>query len=182
MGDDAELYMEMQDPFFWDWVEECNHHSYFDDDDYEYNGLTNQVHKKKNLAVFIDAESVSSSHASKINGQIRRIGELFEARYYALQKDNSTSSWKQEAKRYGFKPILIFGPPEKNKIDNKIIKDAKKMLEQSKQVDIFCIVSRDGDFTPLVKYLREHKKRVVILATKQTSKKLKNASNEVKGI
>lgn len=182
MGDDAELYMEMQDPFFWDWVEECHHHSYFDDDGYEYNGLSNQVHKKKNLAVFIDAESVSSSHASKINGQIRRIGELFEARYYALQKDNSTSSWKQEAKRYGFKPILISGPPEKNKIDNKIIKDAKKMLEQSKQVDIFCIVSRDGDFTSLVKYLREHKKRVVILATKQTSKKLKDASSEVKGI
>ena len=56
------------------------------------------------------------------------------------------------------------------------------MLEQNKQVDIFCIVSRDGDFTSLVKYLREHKKRVVILATKQTSRKLKDASSEVKGI
>ena len=182
MGDDAELYMEMQDPYFWDWVEEYNSHSYDDDSGYEYTGSFHQVHKKKNLAVFIDAESVSSSHASKINGQIHRIGELFEARYYALQKDNSTSLWKQEAKKYGFKPILMFGPPEKNKIDNKIIEDAKKMLEQNKQIDIFCIVSRDGDFTPLVKYLKEHKKRVVILATKQTSKKLKDASSEVKGI
>lgn len=181
MGDDAELYMEMQDPYFWDWVEEFNHHS-CDDDDSKYNGLSKQIHRKKNLAVFIDAESVSSCHASKINGQIQRIGELFEARYYALQKDNSTSSWKQEAKKYGFKPILMSGAPEKNKIDNKIIKDAKKMLEQNRQVDIFCIVSRDGDFTSLVKYLREHKKRVVILATKQTSKRLKDASNEVKGI
>ena len=87
MGDDAELYMEMQDPYFWDWVEEYNSHSYDDDSGYEYTGSFHQVHKKKNLAVFIDAESVSSSHASKINGQIHRIGELFEARYYALQKD-----------------------------------------------------------------------------------------------
>ena len=181
MGDDAELYMEMQDPYFWDWVEEYNSHSY-DNTDCEYTGSFHQVHKKRNLAVFIDAESVSSSHASKINGQIHRIGELFEARYYALQKDNSTCAWKQEAKKYGFKPILMSGPPEKNKIDNKIIKDAKKMLEQNKQIDIFCIVSRDGDFTPLVKYLKEHKKRVVILAPKQTSKKLKDASSEVKGI
>ena len=108
--------------------------------------------------------------------------ELFEVRYYALQKDNGTASWKQEAKKYGFKPILMAGDPEKNKVDNKIIKDAKKMLVQNKQVDIFCIVSRDSDFTDLVKYLREHKKRVVVLATKQTSKRLKNASSEVKGI
>lgn len=134
------------------------------------------------MAVFIDAESVSSSHASNINGQIKQIGELFEARYYALQKDNGTSSWKQEAKKYGFKPILMAGAPEKNKIDNKIIKDAKKMLAQNKQIDIYCIASRDGDYTDLVKYLREHKKRVVVLATKQTSQRLKDASSDVKGI
>ena len=56
------------------------------------------------------------------------------------------------------------------------------MLEQDKQVDIFCIASRDGDFTSLVNELRRQKKKVVILATKQTSQRLKKAANEVKGI
>ena len=74
------------------------------------------------------------------------------------------------------------GEPEKNKIDKKIMKDVRKMLEQDKQVDIFCIASRDGDFTSLVNELRRQKKKVVILATKQTSQRLKKAANEVKGI
>ena len=92
MGDDVELYIEMQDPSFQNWVDKYIDHSY-GDDDYKA-ALDIRSHKKKNLAVFIDAESVSSSHASNINGQIKQIGELFEARYYALQKDNGTSSWK----------------------------------------------------------------------------------------
>lgn len=176
MGDDAELYMEMQDPHFGDWVERYNYN--YDKDDFS----SIQSYKKKNLAVFIDAESIGSSSAACIDGQIKKIGTLFEARYYALQKDNRTNAWKDVAKKYGFKPILLCGEPEKNKIDKKIMRDARTMLEKNKQVDIFCIVSRDGDFTSLVNDLRKHGKRVVILATKQTSKKLKKAANEVKGI
>lgn len=38
------------------------------------------------------------------------------------------------------------------------------------------IFSRDGDFIELVKFLRNNRKRVVILAPENTSKKLKNAS------
>ncbi len=176
MGDDAELYMEMQDPYFWNGVERYNYN--YDEEDFS----SIQSHKKKNLAVFIDAESVGSSLAARIDGQIKKIGTLFEARYYALQKDNRTKAWKDVAKKYGFKPILLCGEPEKNRIDKKIMRDVRTMLEKNKQVDIFCIVSRDGDFTSLVNDLRKHGKRVVILATKQTSKRLKEAANEVKGI
>lgn len=176
MGDDAELYMEMQDPYFWDWVERYNYN--YDEEDFS----SIQSQKKKNLAVFIDAESIGSSSAARIDGQIKKIGTLFEARYYALQKDNRTSAWKDVAKKYGFKPILLCGEPEKNKIDKKIMRDVRAMLEKNKQVDIFCIVSRDGDFTSLVNELRKKGKRVVILATKQTSKRLRKAANEVKGI
>lgn len=70
------------------------------------------------------------------------------------------------------------GEREKNKIDNKIIRDAKKILNENKSIDIFVIASRDGDYTELVKFLRSNRKRVVILAPKNTSKKLKNASSE----
>ena len=102
MGDDAELYMEMQDPYFWNWVERYTND--YDEEDYN----IKQSQKKKNLAVFIDAESVSSSSAIRIAGQIKNIGTLFEARYYALQKDYRTSAWKDKAKKYGFKPILLY--------------------------------------------------------------------------
>ena len=33
MGDDAELYMEMQEPGFWDWVERYNSKYEYDEDD-----------------------------------------------------------------------------------------------------------------------------------------------------
>ena len=46
MGDDAELYMEMQDPHFWDWVERYT----YDYGEEDYN--IKQSQKKKNLAVF----------------------------------------------------------------------------------------------------------------------------------
>ncbi len=134
--------------------------------------------KKKNLALFIDAESVSSNYATKIMTSISKIGQLAEARYYALQKDDSTRSWKDQAKHHGIKPILMCGGPSKNKIDNKIIKDAKYMLQQNKNIDIFCIATRDGDYTSLVSFLREHRKRVIILAPKNTSQKLKSVSSK----
>lgn len=141
---------------------------------------TNKVKqiRKKNLALFIDAESVSSNYATKIMSSISKIGQLAEARYYALQKDDSTRFWKDQAKHHGIKPILMYGEPSKNKIDNKIIKDAKHMLQQNKNIDIFCIATRDGDYSSLVSFLREHRKRVIILAPKNTSQKLKSVSSK----
>ena len=74
------------------------------------------------------------------------------------------------------------GEREKNKIDNKIIRDVIKVLNDNKSIDIFVIISRDGDYTELVRFLKSNRKRVVILAPKNTSKKLKNASSEVRVI
>ena len=140
---------------------------------------TTVKNKKENLVLLIDAESVSSNYASKIINNTDKLGQLFEARYYALQKDDSTKSWKECARQFKIKPILMCGGPSKNKIDNKIIKDARQILKQNKNIDIFCIATRDGDYTSLVSFLREHHKRVVILAPKNTSQKLKSASSKV---
>ncbi|MBO4996646.1 MAG: NYN domain-containing protein [Lachnospira sp.] len=138
--------------------------------------------KKRNTVVFIDAESVNASHCSSIVSQSKKAGEVAEMKYYARQKDPHTKAWKDAAKENDIKPILMAGNPEHNKIDNKLIKDAKKILRENKSIDVFCIASRDGDYTELVNLLRENKKRVVILATKDTSQKLKASASEVKEI
>ena len=148
----------------------------FNDDYYD------EPSAKKNTMVFIDAENVSSTHAASIENEIWDIGNVAEVRYYAMQKDPATANWKSTIKEYGYKPILMAGEREKNKIDNKIIRDAKKVLNENKSIDIFVIVSRDGDYTELVRFLRSNRKRVVILAPKNTSKKLKNASSESRTI
>lgn len=174
MGDDAELWIESGgDPT-----------TLISDDYWRYSQYKSNkpLMKKKNTMVFIDAESVSANHCQGIIGQCKSIGEIFEMRYYALQKDSSTAAWKNVAKQYSIKPILMCGQAAHNKIDNKIIKDIKAILESNKSIDIFCIASRDGDYSEVAEYIRSKKKKVVILATKNTSQRLKNTASEVRGI
>ena len=194
MGDDAELYIETGgDPTIllnWYGLED----EWYDDDDdyYDYEDIydalndkkesNHTVNRKKNTMVFIDAESISAERCSRIIGQCKSVGELFEVRYYARQKDPSTLAWKEKASSYGIKPILMYGEAEHNKIDNKIIKDIRKILTNNKSIDIFFFFSKDGDYSSIVKEIRESKKRAVILATKDTSKKLKQVASEVKGV
>lgn len=167
----------------WAYIERMERQQYgFDDDDYYDDDYYDEPSAKKNTMVFIDAENVSSTHAASIENEIWDIGNVAEVRYYAMQKDPATANWKSTIKEYGYKPILMAGEREKNKIDNKIIRDAKKVLNENKSIDIFAIVSRDGDYTELVRFLRSNRKRVVILAPKNTSKKLKNASSESRTI
>ena len=167
----------------WAYIERMERQQYgFDDDDYYDDDYYDEPSAKKNTMVFIDAENVSSTHAASIENEIWDIGNVAEVRYYAMQKDPTTANRKSTIKEYGYKPILMAGEREKNKIDNKIIRDAKKVLNENKSIDIFVIVSRDGDYTELVRFLRSNRKRVVILAPKNTSKKLKNASSESRTI
>lgn len=171
MGDDAELWIESGgDPTtlipWWG----AEHKS------------SESPMKKKNTMVFIDAESVSANCCPGIVGQCKNIGEIFEIRYYARQNDSYTTAWKNVAKQYSIKPILMCGQADHNKIDNKIIKDIKVTLETNKAIDIFCIASRDGDFSEVAEYIRSRKKRVIILATKHTSQRLKDMASETRGI
>lgn len=107
--------------------------------------------------IFIDAES--NNHCSKIIGQGKSVGVLYEARYYALQNDSGTEAWRSVAKQYSIKPILLYMEDRNQiKVDCKIIKDIKYILEKNKSIDIFCIVSRDSDFSEIVQYIRAKNK------------------------
>ena len=137
--------------------------------------------KKPNTMIFVDAENISSYCVNSINHELSRIGKVFEKRYYAMQKDPPTDNWKSAIKS-GYKPILMSGKRQKNKIDNKIIKDAKKIVATNKSIDIFVLASRDGDYAELANYLRNHNKRVVVLAPDNISHKLKKACSETRNI
>ncbi len=174
MGDDAEL-----------WIESGGDPTTLIPDDYwddEYDDYNDSSKRKKNTMIFIDAESVSADHCSGIMGQCNPVGEIFEVRYYARQNDPATLAWKDKARAYNIKPILMYGEPAHNKIDNKIVKDIRRILETNKSIDIFCIASRDGDYAQIAQELRNRKKRVVVLAMKNTSERLKSVASEVRGI
>ena len=81
MGDDAELYWEMEhDPFFWDQVESYNGSYSVPKNQGKKRKKTTQRkkmgrRKKENTALFIDGENISSKKAEQIQKRIKLIGK-----------------------------------------------------------------------------------------------------------
>ena len=99
---------------------------------------------------------------------------------FFLFKFRRCTKWKERIiKEKGLKGKDIAGPPVKNKVDNQIKKNARKMNNNKKNMDILVIVSSDGDYADIVRESRERGKRVVIIADKKVSKKLKGSCSEL---
>ena len=186
MGDDAELYWEMEhNPFFWDEVERYNSYQYQSNNgqkkakkQQKKKKNTNSQEKKKNMSLFIDGENISHTKAKKIMKAVKKEGELFSAKVYGLQKDPHTKAWTDEAKEYGIKDIRLSGGPEKDKADKKIQKDVNREVINAKNVDIICIATSDKGFVEMVQNLREKGKRVVIIGEEKTPQELRNACSK----
>lgn len=134
--------------------------------------------KKKNTALFIDGENISSKKVNAIMNAAKKQGIIFSVRVYGLQKDNRTRGWSDKAREYGIADIRLSGGPEKNKIDRKIQKDVKREIARNKNVDIVCVATSDKDYTDTITKLREQGKRVVVIGEDKTSDKLRNACSK----
>ncbi len=93
MGDDAELYWEMEhNPYFWDEVESCSRNNSFTENKSKKKKKTiqtksNSTRKKVNAALFIDGENISSKKAEQIQKIANKQGVLGTEKVYGLQKD-----------------------------------------------------------------------------------------------
>lgn len=128
---------------------------------------TNRV--KHNTELLIDGENIRAKKAGAIVQAASSQGILHEAKVYGRQKDNSTRNWSDAARKHKISDIRLFGEPGKNKIDNKIMKDARQVVDKCKNVDIVCIATSDKDYVPIIKELRSLGKRVVIIGEKHAS-------------
>lgn len=92
MGDDAELYWEMEhNPYFWDEVESCSRNNSFTENKSKKKKKTiqtksNSTRKKVNAALFIDGENISSKKAEQIQKIANKQGVLGTEKVYGLQK------------------------------------------------------------------------------------------------
>lgn len=134
--------------------------------------------KKRNMAIFIDGENISYKKADKIMKISNSLGILYEAKVYARQKDLCTRRWSDMAKKHGITDIRLFGGSEKNKVDRKIKKDAKKEILRHKNIDIVCLVTSDLDYIDTISFLRSQGKQVVVLGEKKASASLRRSCNK----
>ena len=131
--------------------------------------------KKKNTLLLIDGENISYKRADSIMKAVKDQGVLYAGKVYGRQKDASTKGWSEKAKEYEIQDIRLYGKPQKDKADKKIVKDARKEVARNKNIDVVCIVTSDGGYVDTIKELRSQGKRVVIVGEKKAPEALRKA-------
>ena len=112
-------------------------------------------------ALLIDADNVSAKYIKPILTELSKYGIITYKRIYGDWTSTQHSSWKDELLTNSITPIQQFSYTQgKNSTDSAMIIDAMDIL-YTNDVDGFCIVSSDSDFTRLVSRLRESGKMVI---------------------
>ena len=134
----------------------------------------------KKFAVLIDAENVSSKYVKYILDEISGIGTSTIRRIYG-DWSNNTNSWDKKCLlEYSIHPVQQFGYTiGKNATDSAMIIDAMDLLYTG-NLDGFCLVSSDSDFTKLAERLRESGKYVIGMGEKKTPTPFRRACTSFK--
>ena len=132
------------------------------------------------FAVLIDADNVSAKYIKYILDEISNYGVATYKRIYGDWTKPNASSWKDVLLEYSVTPIQQYGyTVGKNATDSAMIIDAMDIL-YSGNVEGFCIVSSDSDFTKLSSRLRESGMLVVGMGERKTPKPFIASCNQFK--
>jgi uncharacterized protein (TIGR00288 family) len=127
------------------------------------------------VAVLIDADNISSKTVSVVLTECAKHGSLGVKRAYGNWASPHLGSWKGELAKHAITPVQQFAwVAGKNATDTALIIDAMDLL-YSGNVDVFCIVSSDSDFTRLAMRLRESGRRVYGIGERKTLEAFTNA-------
>lgn len=123
---------------------------------------------EQKMAVLIDADNVPYSSIKEMLEEVARNGTPTIKRIYADWTKPNANGWKGVLLENAITPIQQYSYTSgKNSSDSALIIDAMDIL-YSQQVDAFCIVSSDSDFTRLATRLRESGKKVMGIGEKKT--------------
>lgn len=133
--------------------------------------------EKKQYAVLIDADNISSKYAGSIFDELNTYGYASCRRIYGNWA--RSNGWSEDVLlEYSIMPIQQFSyTTGKNATDMAMVIDAMDLLYSDK-VDGFCIVTSDSDFTRLAMRLREENKFVIGMGESKTPLALTRACNK----
>ena len=122
----------------------------------------------KRFAVLIDADNISSKYIKPIMDELSNDGIITYKRIYGDWTKPEMTPWKSVLLNHSITPIQQYSyTTGKNATDSAMIIDAMDIL-YSGNVDGFCIVSSDSDFTRLAARLRESGMLVIGMGEKKT--------------
>lgn len=120
------------------------------------------------FALLIDSDNVSAKYITPILDELSKYGNVTYKRIYGDWTRTQSSSWKEVLLQNSITPIQQFSYTYgKNATDSAMIIDAMDMLYTS-ELDGFCLVSSDSDFTKLASRLRESGCKVIGMGESKT--------------
>lgn len=134
----------------------------------------------KRFAVLIDADNISDKYVKFIFDELSNDGIITYKRIYGDWTKPALGSWKNILLDNSITPIQQYGYTiGKNATDSAMIIDAMDILYTG-NVEGFCIVSSDSDFTRLASRLRESGMYVLGMGEKKTPSAFIAACNKFK--
>ena len=120
------------------------------------------------LAMLIDADNASAAVVKELLEEVAKFGTASVKRAYGDWTTQNLVGWKEHLHRHAIQPIQQFAYTKgKNSTDSAFIIDAMDLLYAG-NVDGYCLVSSDSDFTRLATRLREAGKVVYGLGERKT--------------
>jgi len=119
----------------------------------EYNSLP--IERQKKLAVLIDADNAQARIIKNLLDEVAKYGVASVKRIYGNWTTPQLQGWKDVLLSNSIIPIQQFNyTTKKNATDSALIIDAMDLLHAG-NLDGFCLVSSDSDFTRLASRIRE---------------------------
>lgn len=127
------------------------------------------------LAVLIDADNAQASVLDEVLAEIAKLGVASVKRIYGDFTSTRLSAWKSKMLDKSIQPTQVFPyTTGKNASDIALIIDAMDLLH-TKDLDGFCLISSDSDFTRLASRLREEGADVYGFGAQKTPESFRQA-------
>lgn len=127
------------------------------------------------IALLIDADNAPAARMDFIISELASHGIVNIRKAYGNWTKKGLSGWEKILHEHSIQPVQLFDLTKgKNATDMALLIDAMDIL-YTKQVDTFCLVTSDCDFTPLAQRLRADAKKVIGFGGKKTPEPFVNS-------
>jgi len=134
--------------------------------------------EQQKFAVLIDGDNAQASLLPQILAEVTKVGLITIKRIYGDWTTTNMNQWKDSLHKHAIQPEQQFRyTTGKNATDSAMIIDAMDLLHGN-NVQGFCIVSSDSDYTRLATRIREEGLFVIGVGENKTPEAFRNACNQ----
>lgn len=129
---------------------------------------------EKNIGVFIDGDNINYKNIGNIINIISNNGSINILQVYGDWSKENMKKWIEIAPQYGIIPIQCTRISGKNSTDIKMSVDIITTLYTKTWINIYYLLSSDGDFIHVLDVLRNNKKKIFVFSNNDINNSLKN--------